>query len=70
MTRSDLLGARIRLARLEVGLSQGALAALIPCDKQSISRWERSCCTPRFSALYRLAEVLGVTTDWLAGGAR
>ena len=62
------VGARIREARITAGLSQNALARLIPDESvssQYVSRWERGENMPSWQHLKELAAALGVTIGWL-----
>lgn len=58
---------RIRIARTAKGLSQTDLAELMGLRPQSIQQWEAST-SPRRERLERLAEVLGVDTQWIQFG--
>ena len=60
--------ARLRALRRAKRLSQGALARLVDLHVTHIGRYERALSRPSASALSRLAEVLGVTTDYLFEG--
>lgn len=63
------IGARIRKARREAGLSQAQLAELMKVTRSACSQWEQARGTaPRGSRLQRLAALLGVTVEWLATG--
>ena len=60
-----LLGERVRELRKERGWSQGELAQRIGTDAGRISRYEGGRITPSLEALVKLADALGVTTDYL-----
>lgn len=63
------IGARIRKARRDAGLSQAQLAELMKVTRSACSQWEQAHGTaPRGSRLQRLAMLLGVTVEWLATG--
>jgi transcriptional regulator with XRE-family HTH domain len=63
------IGARIRKARREAGLSQAQLADLMKVTRSACSQWEQPNGTaPRGSRLQRLAMLLGVSVEWLATG--
>jgi transcriptional regulator with XRE-family HTH domain len=56
------VGARIKARREHVGLTQSALARLLPtADSNQVSRWERGLHTPNPDTLELIAEILGVT---------
>ena len=66
--RTARIGARIRMAREARGLSQNALARLIPADPVSgsyVSRWERGENRPSPEHLELVASALDVTVAWL-----
>jgi len=66
MTLSD----RIQRARLAAGFSsQKALADAIGVSRVSVTNWEAGLNEPSARRLRRLAELCGVTVDWLAHGA-
>jgi transcriptional regulator with XRE-family HTH domain len=59
---------RIRLCRLKLRLSQQRLGALVGQDQAYISRLERGGITDiTVRTLERLADVLGVSADYLLG---
>ena len=61
-------GERLRQERLKQGLSQADLAEQIGWVKPgSISQWETGRALPRVDHLYRLAQVLWCSVDWLLG---
>lgn len=61
------LGARLRRARLERGLTQKDLAARVGVDWRQVQRWEDDGRRPRPAALARLAQALEVSTADLLG---
>lgn len=62
------LGARLTEARLEVGLSQPAAAARIKkLAPNQLSEYETGGREPGLARLVELADLYGVTLDWLAG---
>lgn len=68
-TRSkETLGARIRLARIEAGLSQQALANKVGAYQPDVSAWESDRRSLSLQTLAALADVLGKTADWLLTG--
>jgi transcriptional regulator with XRE-family HTH domain len=62
---AETLGDRIRMQRARLRLSQGALAKQIGVSVMAISAIENGNVDPRASRIKKLAEVLGVTTDYL-----
>ncbi|MEM9706209.1 MAG: helix-turn-helix domain-containing protein [Pseudomonadota bacterium] len=64
------IGERIRLARKDKSLNQAELALRLGVSQPAVANWESGVHDPRRLMLARLAEALGVSLDWLAGGAR
>ena len=62
------VGARIRQARERKGLSQEALAELLNVTKGLVSQYETGLTSPPSKRFSQLAEVLGVSADWLLTG--
>jgi transcriptional regulator with XRE-family HTH domain len=60
---------RLRAARLDLGLTQAALAAQIGHTHLYVSSLERGETLPTVAALLDLSERLGVTMNWLLRGA-
>lgn len=58
------VGARIRLRRRDVGLSQSALAAKLGVSFQQVQKYERGANRISASMLARAARVLGVPVGW------
>jgi transcriptional regulator with XRE-family HTH domain len=56
--RRVAVGAAIRDARIEAGLSQAALGERIGRDHKTVSRWETAVTDPRLSDLLRLEAAL------------
>lgn len=69
MTEKELLlsiGQRIKKIRLDKGMSQIALAALINYEKSNMSRLESGTGNPTVTTLFRVANALEVSlTDLL-----
>lgn len=61
------LGERIRAARTALGLTQEALAERINRTKGAVSQWETNVAAPGADVIGPLADILGVSTDWLLG---
>jgi transcriptional regulator with XRE-family HTH domain len=60
-------GEILRATRLEKGLSQAKLAALVGLTKAAISKYETSVNYPAYNILIRFARVFKVSTDYLLG---
>lgn len=66
---TSTLGSRIKKLRLKRGLSQRMLAIAVNMRQPSISALEKGDSTwMRGDTLLRLADVLGVSADWLQNG--
>lgn len=63
----SIFAERLRARRKELGLSQAQLATRIGQHQTSVSRYEKVTGNPTLTILFKLAEGLGVTVDWLAG---
>ncbi len=61
------LGERISSLRAEKNMSQGDLADALGVSRQSVSKWETDASVPELAKLVQLAELFGVTLDYLAG---
>lgn len=61
------VGERIRQRRLEKGMSENLLAALVGVEKISLIRWEEGVNTPHPKNLFKLAKVLDTPFSWLVG---
>lgn len=51
--------------RRKAGLSQETLAEKIGVSRQAVSKWETGDAVPELNKLLLLADIFGVTTDWL-----
>jgi len=60
-------GQRLREARLNAGLSQEKVEADLGFATRSLTRWENGVCDPGYGKVIRLAELYGVSLDWIAG---
>ena len=65
--RRKEFGARIRIMRKSLGLTQADLAKKIGVTKQVITNYELGLREPPFRNLIGLSRALNVTTDWLLG---
>lgn len=59
------LSEKIYHCRKKCGYSQETLAQALGISRQAISKWETGESEPEIGKLKLLAEVFGVTTDWL-----
>lgn len=64
----DELAQRIRSQREKRGLKQLDVANALRLSPQAVSKWERGENAPDIAVIVRLADLLGVTTDWLLAG--
>jgi transcriptional regulator with XRE-family HTH domain len=63
-------GARVRAARVRLGMHQRQVAQLVGTDGGSISRWERGAAYPQTHQLVKLALALGESLDHLVLGVQ
>ena len=56
---------KIYSCRRKAGLSQEELAEKIGVSRQAVSKWETGESVPELSKIVMLADIFGVTTDWL-----
>lgn len=61
-------GERLQGLRQKAGLSQDALAEKLDVSRQAVSRWERDETMPETDKVVILADLFGVTTDYLLRG--
>lgn len=59
------LGEKILELRRKNGVSQDVLAERLDVSRQAVSKWERDEAVPETEKIVKLAQVLGVTTDYL-----
>lgn len=63
-----MFGERLKALRKEKGLTQEQLAAIIGVERSSIGKYEgKSKIIPSDDVKYRIAELFGVTVDYLMG---
>ena len=72
--RRNISGERVRMRRLYLRLSQAALAAKVQTEgvlleQDAVSRIESGTRMVQHDELWALADVLGVTSDWLLTGS-
>lgn len=58
-------GEKLQRLRQKAGLSQDALAERLNVSRQAVSRWERNETMPETEKVVALAELFGVSTDYL-----
>lgn len=59
------LGTRIKECRQKAGLSQEKVAELVGVSRQAVTKWESDQSAPNTENLFKLAEILGTTVDFL-----
>ena len=59
------LGERIRQCRVDAHLSQEKVAELVGVSRQAVTKWETNQSAPSTDNLFKLAEILGTTVDFL-----
>lgn len=64
------IGMRISTLRRERGYSQEYLAERLGVSRQAVSKWEQDQSSPDTNNLIALAELLGVSVEYLATGKR
>jgi transcriptional regulator with XRE-family HTH domain len=65
------INARVRQARKAAGISQSRLAQILGVTRSACSQWESPQGTaPRRERLEQLANLLGVSYEWLATGGK
>jgi class 3 adenylate cyclase len=62
------LGSRIKLMREKRRLRQSDVAAALRLSAQAISKWERGENAPDIAVLVQLAQLLGVSVEWILAG--
>ena len=58
-------GEKLQKLRARAGMSQDALAERLNVSRQAVSRWERDETMPETDKIVPLADLFGVTTDYL-----
>lgn len=58
-------GEKLQTLRQRAGMSQDALAERLNVSRQAVSRWERDETMPETDKVVALADIFGVTTDYL-----
>ena len=63
----SVLGDRIKLCRKKMKLTQIELAEMLNVSQGSVTSWETEVRKPDIEMISKLADVFGVTTDYLLG---
>lgn len=63
----NILGERLKSARVKAGQTQEDIAKLLRVQRQVISYFENGSRTPNIGDLIKLAEIFGTSTDYLLG---
>lgn len=58
-------GEKLQSLRQKAGMSQDALAEKLNVSRQAVSRWERDETMPETEKVVLIADLFGVTTDYL-----
>ncbi|SPF51211.1 XRE family transcriptional regulator (fragment) [Candidatus Desulfosporosinus infrequens] len=61
------MGSRIRVLRLERGLTQDQMAYKLDMNRANFSHYERDTSSPPCEVLVKIADILNTTTDFLLG---
>lgn len=59
----------LRLLREERGFSQQRLAEMLDISQQSVFKYEKTSNEPDISTLIKIADIFGVTVDYLIGNS-
>ena len=62
-----MLSNSLKELRASRGMSQAELAEKLGVRQQTVGKWESSVTVPRQPMLQKLADIFGVTTDYLLG---
>lgn len=62
-----MFGDKIKILRINRGLSQVDLAKILGVTKQSVSNWENENICPSIDMLIKIAQLFSVSTDYLLG---
>lgn len=63
----SIFSERLKLLRLARNITQARLAELLAVDARVYNRWERGTATPQFDTAVKIADILQVSLDELAG---
>lgn len=62
------IGKRIRQARTQKGYTQEYLAEMLDVSRQAVSKWEKDLSSPDTRNLIALADLLGISVEYLTTG--
>lgn len=62
------VGSRIKSARKNAGLTQKQLGKCLGISYQTIAQWENNLRNPKYTTLRKIADALGVSTEYLLNG--
>lgn len=65
MIDMETIGRRMRVYRMQAGLTMAQLAKLVGCSFQAIGTYERAEREPSLIVAYNIAQALGITLDQL-----
>ena len=65
----SLFSERLKKLRSDRNITQTRLAELLEVDPRVYNRWERGTATPQFDTIIKIADILQVSLDELAGRA-
>jgi transcriptional regulator with XRE-family HTH domain len=63
----EVLSERIKKERKRKGISQKMLSTRLNISQSNVSEWERGDSRPTIENLIKIADILGVTVDYLIG---
>jgi len=63
----SIFSERLKLLRSARNITQARLAELLVVDARVYNRWERGTATPQFDTVVKIADILQVSLDELAG---
>ena len=61
----QIVARNITYLRTDAGMTQAELAAKINYSDKSVSKWERGEGMPDVTVLMQMAEIFGITVDWI-----
>lgn len=61
------LANNIRMNRLSKGMTQDDLSKMLGVSRMTICSWEAGSTEPSINSCFRMADIFGVTLDYLAG---
>ncbi len=61
------IGERIKAERLKINMPQATLGEYLKLTQQAVGRWEKDLSEPDTATLKKLADLFGVSVDYLIG---